>query len=167
MRALLELPVSCCPNPCWASSEILGVMFLTGIREKAPSTRPWTDSTPPAGVPSCCYCCCRSASDRLSELSQAWIIGSWNQLKHEPAEEGSCFSLNCPLTEEKHSWWSTAAIQTGALASRATHSFETASVFVSNWFCEALLAPEYLRGSTKAGWGLAGRMCLALHLSLS
>lgn len=52
-------------------------------------------------LPSCWYCCCWSASDRLSELSQAWIIGSWNQLKHEPAEEGSCFSLNCPLTVKK------------------------------------------------------------------
>lgn len=33
--------------------------------------------------------------------SQASITGSWNQLKHEPAGEGSCFSLNCPLTVKK------------------------------------------------------------------
>lgn len=97
----------CCPNLCWASSEIPvcggeGGDVSDGDTGEGPqdAATPWTDSAAPAWLPSCCYCCCWTASDTLSELSQAWIIGNWNQLKHEPAE-GSCCSLNCPLTLKK------------------------------------------------------------------
>lgn len=109
--------------------------FWQGHREgpQHPAT-PWTDSTPAAWLPSCCYCCCWSASDILSELNQAWIIGSWNQPKHEPADEGSCFSLNCPLTVKK-------SICGGALlTTRQEHwPVESLTVLREHQFCLKLV----------------------------
>lgn len=98
----------CPPNLCWASSKT----SLCGGEDSDVSYRKVregpchaamlsTDSTRPTWLPGCCYCCWWSTSDILSELSQAWIIGSWNQLKYEPADEGSCCSLNCSLTVKK------------------------------------------------------------------
>ena len=55
-------------------------------------------------------------------------------------------------SEEKHLRWRGAALQTGALASGAARSFVKASIFISNWFCAALLAPDYARGGAKAAW---------------
>lgn len=59
-------------------------------------------------------------------------------------------------SEEKHLRWSAAAIQTGALATGATHSFESASGFVSKWFCEALLAPRLSLRQHKDRLGTCG-----------
>lgn len=55
-------------------------------------------------------------------------------------------------SEEKHLRWRAAALQTGVLASGAARSFVRAAIFISNWFCAALLAPDYARGGTKAAW---------------
>lgn len=118
-----------------------------------------TDSAHPARLPGCCYCCCWTASDILSELSQAWIIGSWNQLKHEPADEGSCYLLNCWLTVKK-------SVCGGVLLPSRWERWPTeqlAVIFISKCFCAGLHAPDRAQGSAKA----ALRTCSALHLTLS
>lgn len=131
------------------------VIFLMATWEKAPTAQPRYGLTGlrRTWLPGCCSCCWWSASDILSKLSQAWIIGSWNQLKHEPADEGSCCSLNCSLTVKK------SICGGGLLPSRrerwpsgAARSFVRATVFVSNWVCATLLAPDYARSGTKAAW---------------
>lgn len=173
----LDTPTPCCPSPCWASSEIplcAGEGGDAPARDTgtAPSTQPWADSPPPAGLPSCCSCCCCcccwSPSDTLSELSQAWIIGSWNQPKHEPADEGWCLSLNCPLTVKK-------SICGGALlTSRQEHwPMEPLTVLREHQFLSQTgfmrlflpqTAPEAAQRQTgNSRWGRAQHYILACH----
>lgn len=102
-----------------------------------------------------------------------WIKPSLDNCELEPTQTWASrwgimlFSELLVDSEEKHLRWSAAALQMGALASGAAHSFMRAPIFISNWFCPASLLPDYARGVLNAAWWCALRTWPVLHLSLS